>query len=109
MNSSVVIPIGNDGAAKTGAPESPERRNCGLRSCLAARIASPFIEANFGADEKRKLVHCIKVGIALVSVSLLYILNPLYDRVGENGMWAIMTVIVIFEFHAGFTLILKSV
>lgn len=49
----------------------------------------------------RKLIHSIKVGVALVSVSLLYLLDPLYKQVGENAMWAIMTVVVIFEFYAG--------
>lgn len=49
----------------------------------------------------KKLIHSTKVGISLVLVSLLYILNPLFDQVGENAMWAIMTVVVIFEFNAG--------
>lgn len=49
----------------------------------------------------RKIIHSIKVGISLVLVSLLYILNPLFEQVGENAMWALMTVIVIFEFSAG--------
>ncbi|XP_057438781.1 aluminum-activated malate transporter 13-like [Lotus japonicus] len=52
----------------------------------------------------RKIIHSIKVGISLVLVSLLYILNPLFEQVGENAMWALMTVIVIFEFSAGATL-----
>ncbi|KAA8550882.1 hypothetical protein F0562_002566 [Nyssa sinensis] len=51
-----------------------------------------------------KVIHSIKVGIALVLVSLLYLLNPLYKQVGENAMWAIMTVVVVFEFYAGATL-----
>jgi hypothetical protein len=54
--------------------------------------------------DKRKVLHSIKVGIALVLVSLLYLLDPLYEQVGENAMWAIMTVVVIFEFTAGATL-----
>jgi hypothetical protein len=49
----------------------------------------------------KKMIHSIKVGISLVLVSLLYILNPLFDQVGENAMWAIMTVVVISEFNAG--------
>lgn len=49
----------------------------------------------------KKLIHSTKVGLSLVLVSLLYILNPLFDQVGENAMWAIMTVVVIFEFNAG--------
>ncbi|EXB39361.1 Aluminum-activated malate transporter 13 [Morus notabilis] len=55
-------------------------------------------------QDVRKLIHSAKVGIALVLVSLLYLLDPLYDQVGDNAMWAIMTVVVIFEFYAGATL-----
>lgn len=51
--------------------------------------------------DTRKIIHCIKVGISLVLVSLLYLLNPLFKQVGENAMWAIMTVVVMFEFSAG--------
>ncbi|TKY62460.1 Aluminum-activated malate transporter 14 [Spatholobus suberectus] len=54
--------------------------------------------------DARKMIHCIKVGISLVLVSLLYLLNPLFEQVGENAMWAIMTVVVMFEFSAGATL-----
>lgn len=52
----------------------------------------------------RKIIHSVKVGIALVVVSLLYLLDPLYKQVGDNAMWAIMTVVVVFEFYAGATL-----
>ena len=49
----------------------------------------------------RKVIHSVKVAIALVVVSLLYLLDPLYNQVGDNAMWAIMTVVVVFEFFAG--------
>ncbi|KAK7270264.1 hypothetical protein RIF29_23279 [Crotalaria pallida] len=52
----------------------------------------------------KRIIHSIKVGISLVLVSLLYLVDPLYEQVGENAMWAIMTVVVIFEFSAGATL-----
>ncbi|KAL4351163.1 hypothetical protein GQ457_06G029380 [Hibiscus cannabinus] len=52
----------------------------------------------------RRVIHSIKVGIALVSVSLLFLLDPVYKQVGDNAMWAIMTVVLIFEFFAGATL-----
>jgi hypothetical protein len=55
--------------------------------------------------DMRKLMHSIKVGIALVLVSLIYLLDPLYGQVGDNAMWAIMTVVVMFEFFAGLFLI----
>ncbi|KAK1412552.1 hypothetical protein QVD17_33905 [Tagetes erecta] len=49
----------------------------------------------------KNIIHSLKVGFALVLVSLIYIFDPLFDQVGENAMWAIMTVEVIFEFFAG--------
>ncbi|KAK6286303.1 hypothetical protein POUND7_012482 [Theobroma cacao] len=63
-----------------------------------------FLRENKSRHDLRKVMHSIKVGIALVLVSLLYLLDPLYKEVGENAMWAIMTVVVVFEFFAGATL-----
>ena len=54
-----------------------------------------------GVVDYRKIIHSIKVGIALVLVSLLSTLQPLNDPVGDNAMWAVMTVVVVFEFTAG--------
>ena len=50
-----------------------------------------------GADDPRKMIHCIKVGLALALVSIFYYTRPLYDGVGGTAMWAIMTVVVIFD------------
>ncbi|KAK7278320.1 hypothetical protein RJT34_23347 [Clitoria ternatea] len=57
-----------------------------------------------GVNDPRKFIHCLKVGVALSSVSLFYYLKPLYDGVGGNAMWAIMTVVVVFEYTAGATI-----
>ncbi|KAK7857109.1 aluminum-activated malate transporter 13 [Quercus suber] len=54
--------------------------------------------------DMRRVIHSTKVGVALVLVSLLFLLDPIYVQVGDNAMWAIMTVVVIFEFYAGATL-----
>lgn len=51
--------------------------------------------------DKKKTIHSIKVGLALAVVSLLFVVQPLYEQVGDNAMWAIMTVVVVFEFSAG--------
>ncbi|KAK6141412.1 hypothetical protein DH2020_024860 [Rehmannia glutinosa] len=53
------------------------------------------------SSDRRRIIHSIKVGIALVLVSLLYMVDPMFKEVGENAMWAIMTVVVMFEFYAG--------
>ncbi|CAL9136867.1 unnamed protein product [Musa textilis] len=53
------------------------------------------------AEDPRKVVHCMKVGLALALVSVFYYTRPLYDGVGGAAMWAVMTVVVVFEFTVG--------
>ncbi|PIN24541.1 putative membrane protein [Handroanthus impetiginosus] len=55
-------------------------------------------------NEPKKVMHCVKVGIALSLVSIFYYMRPLYEGVGGNAMWAIMTVVVVFEYTVGATL-----
>lgn len=54
-----------------------------------------------GQDDPRRVLHSIKVGLALTLVSLFYYFRPLYDGFGQAGMWAILTVVVVFEFTVG--------
>ena len=56
---------------------------------------------NIGADDPRKAIHGVKVGLALSLVSLFYYTRPLYDGVGGNAIWAVMTVVVVLEFSVG--------
>ncbi|XP_071706464.1 aluminum-activated malate transporter 12-like [Rutidosis leptorrhynchoides] len=57
-----------------------------------------------GQDDPRRTIHSLKVGLSLTLVSLLYLLEPLFKGVGENVIWAVMTVVVVLEFTAGATL-----
>ncbi|KAF8379978.1 hypothetical protein HHK36_027445 [Tetracentron sinense] len=59
---------------------------------------------DLGVDEPRKIIHCLKVGMALTVVSLFYYMRPLYEGVGGNAMWAVLTVVVVFEYTVGATL-----
>ena len=54
-----------------------------------------------GEDDPRRLVHSFKVGLALTLVSLFYYYRPLYDGFGVDAMWAVLTVVVVFEFSVG--------
>lgn len=54
-----------------------------------------------GKDDPRRIIHSMKVGVALTLVSLLYYVRPLYVSFGVTGMWAILTVVVVFEFTVG--------
>nr|XP_043630008.1 aluminum-activated malate transporter 10-like isoform X2 [Erigeron canadensis]XP_043630012.1 aluminum-activated malate transporter 10-like isoform X2 [Erigeron canadensis] len=57
-----------------------------------------------GIDDPRKMFHCLKVGAALTIVSLFYYIRLLYDGFGGNALWALMTVVVVFEYTVGGTL-----
>ncbi|XVE77768.1 hypothetical protein DITRI_Ditri13aG0089500 [Diplodiscus trichospermus] len=94
----IVIPDGSEGIA----PSKSEKKKSDI-SCQPNNI-SFLREKRSNRHDMRKVIHSVKVGVALVLVSLLYLLDPLYEQVGENAMWAIMTVVVIFEFFAGATL-----
>ncbi|KAM0830766.1 hypothetical protein ACQ4PT_066006 [Festuca glaucescens] len=86
-------------------------------SCLAARAWAWLVSCvvalgakvsgsgrrlwKIGADDPRRAVHGLKVGLALSLVSVFYYTRPLYEGVGGTAMWAIMTVVVVFEYTVG--------
>ncbi|XVE57473.1 hypothetical protein DITRI_Ditri04bG0093300 [Diplodiscus trichospermus] len=57
-----------------------------------------------GRDDPRRMIHAVKVGLSLTLVSLLHLVDPLYKGIGQNAIWAVMTVVVVLEFTAGATL-----
>lgn len=65
--------------------------------------AAEFINKikKIGEEDPRRIIHSIKVGLALTLVSFFYYFRPLYDGFGQAGMWAILTVVVVFEFTVG--------
>ncbi|WRX24508.1 Aluminum-activated malate transporter - like 9 [Theobroma cacao] len=88
-------------------------RFCGI-ACGSAKALPDMLKAKvisiaksimkLGQDDPRRLIHSLKVGLALTLVSLLYYARPLYDGFGVSGMWAVLTVVVVFEFTVGGTL-----
>ncbi|KAI3461250.1 hypothetical protein Pfo_017913 [Paulownia fortunei] len=57
-----------------------------------------------GEQDPRRIVHSFKVGLTITLVSLFYYFDFLYDGFGVSAMWAVMTVVVVFEFTVGATL-----
>ncbi|MCO5602251.1 hypothetical protein L7F22_056379 [Adiantum nelumboides] len=51
-----------------------------------------------------KTIHALKMGLALVLAFLLVLVHPSYAHLRSHAVWAIMTVIVVFEFTIGATL-----
>ncbi|XP_043719397.1 aluminum-activated malate transporter 10 [Telopea speciosissima] len=77
----------------------------GLLVKFTSKIGKFFKKAwSLGVEDPKKFIHCVKVGMALTIVSLFYYMRPLYDGVGGNAMWAVMTVVVVFEYSVGATL-----
>ncbi|OVA01485.1 Aluminum-activated malate transporter [Macleaya cordata] len=99
-----------DGSSEILVPETGLIRRTGLSllgliSGLVMKVRNFLQKAwDLGIDDPRKFIHCLKVGLALTVVSLFYYMRPLYDGVGGNAMWAVMTVVVVFEFTVGSTL-----
>ncbi|KAI6669754.1 hypothetical protein NL676_004639 [Syzygium grande] len=88
-----------------GALASAWRRLMGLPKSLMAKAVEVARKAvKLGQDDPRRATHSLKVGFALSLVSLIYYFQPLYDNFGGNAVWAIMTVVVVFEFYVGATL-----
>ncbi|KAL9673333.1 hypothetical protein QQ045_029589 [Rhodiola kirilowii] len=55
-------------------------------------------------DDHRKVTHSLKVGLALTFISSFYYFQPVYEGFGGSAIWAVMTVVVMFEFTVGETL-----
>ncbi|KAK9098553.1 hypothetical protein Syun_025598 [Stephania yunnanensis] len=55
-------------------------------------------------EDPRWIIHSVNMGLALSLTSLVYYFRPLYDGFGVSTMWAVLTVVVVFEFTVGATL-----
>ncbi|GMG98410.1 hypothetical protein Nepgr_000250 [Nepenthes gracilis] len=55
-------------------------------------------------EDPRRVIHSFKVALAITLVSLFYYLQPLYNGFGDSAVWAVLTVVVIFDFSVGTTL-----
>ncbi|KAK5803612.1 hypothetical protein E1A91_A09G107800v1 [Gossypium mustelinum] len=87
----------------------PITRGCQWFKALPNKFCDKTMEIvrktkKLGQDDPRRIVHSLKVGLALTLVSLFYYFKPLYDGFGDSAMWAVLTVVVVFEFSVGATL-----
>ncbi|GMH01876.1 hypothetical protein Nepgr_003715 [Nepenthes gracilis] len=57
-----------------------------------------------GRSDPRKFFFAAKMGLSLAIISLLIFLNEALKNVSQYSIWAILTVVVIFEFSVGATL-----
>ncbi|KAK2978661.1 hypothetical protein RJ640_019118 [Escallonia rubra] len=102
-----MIRVGS-GSPEVLIPEPKPARRDGLKGLIVNFVSRVYIFLekawDIGVEDPRKVMHCLKVGIALSVVSLFYYTRPLYEGVGGKAMWAVMTVVVVFEYTVGATL-----
>ncbi|CAK7332019.1 unnamed protein product [Dovyalis caffra] len=84
-------------------------RGCRWIKALPERSKAKIVEfarkiKKVGQDDPRRINHSLKVGLAITLVSLFYYFEPLYNGFGDSAMWAVLTVVVVFEFSVGATL-----
>ncbi|CAN4100793.1 unnamed protein product [Withania somnifera] len=78
---------------------------------LVKKLVSKVVDTaksakKLGKEDPRRIVHSLKVGFAITIVSLFYYFEPKfhYEGFGVSAMWAVLTVVVVFEFTVGATL-----
>ncbi|GAU33219.1 hypothetical protein TSUD_144800 [Trifolium subterraneum] len=54
-----------------------------------------------GHSDPREVVFAVKMGVALFIISLLSFLKQPFQDVEKYSLWAILTVVLIFEFNIG--------
>ncbi|GAB4826039.1 hypothetical protein Ancab_008908, partial [Ancistrocladus abbreviatus] len=67
------------------------------RSWMKVKEAA-FKAYEMGRSDPRKVIFAAKMGLALALISLLIFFREPFDFISQNSLWAVMTVVVVFEF-----------
>lgn len=77
-------------------PEPPGAKSLGNLGGSIGRSVWEFCK-----EDRNRILFSLKVGLAVVLVSLLILFQAPYDVFGSNIIWAIITVAIMFEYTVG--------
>lgn len=94
--------------------EGEEEQGKGLRCLSSYKFISDKISGflwevqdvadkawQMGKSDPRKIIFSAKMGLALMLISLLIFLKEPIEELTQHSVWAILTVVVVFEFSIG--------
>ncbi|GAB4850618.1 Aluminum-activated malate transporter 9 [Ancistrocladus abbreviatus] len=92
--------------------ETEKQRSCCSFHNLSERFTNLWIwlrefivkALEMGKSDPRKIIFAAKMGLALMLISLLIFLKEPFEAISRHSVWAILTVVVVFEFSIGATL-----
>lgn len=92
-----------------GDEEYARSNNCCSYRCCSDKIVGfcrsvqdVTVEAyNMGKSDPRKIVFAAKMGLSLMLISLLIYWKEPVQELSRNAVWAVLTVVVVFEFSIG--------
>lgn len=92
--------------------QSPTRRSCCSYRAVSDGIVGAWKSAKrvaaraweMGRSDPRKIIFSAKMGLALILLSLLIFLKQPFEDIAKHSVWAILTVVVVFEFSIGINL-----
>lgn len=97
--STVICEYESEGPGRTTRPSRGKIWRRGMK--VVQTVWEEAWERVTNRDQRQRIVHPLKVGVALSIASLLMILDAPDDFLGNNAIWAVMTVVVVFESSVG--------